>query len=77
LISVLRCPENHQPLTLAEPDTLHQLNQRIAKQQLSNRGGSLIEAEIEAGLIREDHKCLYPVINGFPVMLLDEAIDLA
>lgn len=76
LITILRCPENHQPLTWAEPDTLLELNQRIAANQLSNRGGTPVEAEIEAGLVREDSKRLYPVIDGFPIMLVDEAIDL-
>ncbi len=77
LINILRCPENHQSLALAEPDTILELNQRIAANQLSNHGGSRVEAVIEAGLVREDRKRLYPVIDGFPVMLVDEAIDLA
>ena len=77
LIKILRCPENHQSLSMAEPDTLLELNQRIAANQLKNHGGTLVEAVIEAGLVREDRKRLYPVIDGFPVMLVDEAIDMA
>jgi len=76
LITILRCPDNHQPLALAEPDTLVELNKRIAQNQISNRGGTLVEAEIEAGLVREDRQRLYPIIDGFPVMLIDESIDL-
>ncbi len=77
LITALRCPENHQALALAAPDTLLALNKRITAKQINNRAGTLVEAEIEAGLVREDLKRLYPVIDGFPVMLVDEAIDLA
>ncbi len=76
LIAVLRCPESHQPLAQAKANTLLELNQRISSSQISNRGGELIKTEIEAGLVREDGKRLYPIIDGFPVMLADEAIDL-
>lgn len=76
LVAILRCPENHQSLALADPDTLLELNKNIAQNQVSNRGGTIVESEIEAGLIREDGKRLYPVREGFPIMLLDEAIDL-
>ncbi len=77
LLAILRCPENHQTLSPADADTLLGLNNKIVLNQLSNRGGALVETEIEAGLIREDRKRLYPVRGGFPIMLLDEAIDLA
>jgi uncharacterized protein YbaR (Trm112 family) len=76
LVALLRCPENHQGLALADPDTLLELNKNIARNQVSNRGGAIVESEIEAGLIRADGKRLYPVREGFPIMLLDEAIDL-
>jgi len=76
LVTILRCPENHQPLTQADPDTLLELNKNIARKQISNRGGAIVEAEIEAGLIREDRQRLYPIRDGFPIMLVDEAIDL-
>lgn len=76
MIALLRCPENHQNLVLADPETLLKLNKSIARKQLSNRCGKLIEDQIEAGLVREDRQLLYPVKKGFPVMLLDEAIDL-
>ena len=76
LVAILRCPENHQPLVLADPDTLLELNKKIALNQVSNRGGAIVETEIEAGLIREDRQRLYPVREGFPIMLVDEAIDL-
>jgi len=77
LVAILRCPENHQPLVLADSDTLLELNKKIALNQVSNRGGAVVETAIEAGLIRTDRQRLYPVRQGFPIMLVDEAIDLA
>ena len=76
LIALLRCPETHQALSPADPDTLKKVNEGIASQQLSNHGGELLDTEIEEGLMREDGKRLYPIRDGFPVMLIDESIDL-
>ena len=33
-------------------------------------------ASLSEGLVREDGKILYPVDDGIPVMLIDEAIAL-
>lgn len=76
LIALLRCPETHQSLALADAGTLLNLNQRIATSSVNNCGGNPVEAEIEAGLIREDQLRLYPIKDGFPLMLIEEAIDL-
>ncbi|MCF6312755.1 MAG: hypothetical protein L3J39_09920 [Verrucomicrobiales bacterium] len=76
LISILRCPQNQQSLILADDDLLTKLNQSIAQQQLTNHHGDLIDSPLEAGLLTTDQQRLYPIKDGFPVMLIDEAIDL-
>ena len=35
-----------------------------------------MKEQIEAGLVREDGRILYPVRDDIPVMLIDEAIPL-
>jgi uncharacterized protein YbaR (Trm112 family) len=43
---------------------------------MKTRGGSAVAESIEAGLVREDGRILYPVRDGIPVMLIDEAFPL-
>lgn len=76
LIHILRCPQSQQSLALAGDDLIAKLNQATSQQQLSNHHGDLIEAPLEAGLITTDGTRLYPIKDGFPVMLIDEAISI-
>ena len=76
LVEILACPEDKSPVTLAPPDLVALVNRAIAAGQLKNRAGASIGEPIEAGLVREDGKWLYPVREEIPVMLMDEAIAL-
>ncbi len=44
--------------------------------KITNRGGKIVENPLDGGLIREDKKFLYPIDDGIPIMLIDEAISL-
>ena len=74
LLEILVCPETKEPVRLADDVLLARLNRAIAENQLSTRGGELVKEQIEAGLVREDGRILYPVRDDIPVMLIDEAI---
>jgi uncharacterized protein len=76
LLQILRCPETHQALELADPELLAQLNSRIQSGQLTNRSGQPVTQTIDAGLIRADRHCLFPIRDDIPVLLTDEAIPL-
>jgi uncharacterized protein YbaR (Trm112 family) len=76
LIKILVCPEKHTPLAKADVELVARLNQRIAAGELKNRAGQPVRRPLESGLVREDGRLLYPVLDGIPVMLLDEAIPL-
>ena len=73
---MLVCPETHQPLHEAEPALLDQLNALIRAEELRNRSGDLITESLPEGLIREDRQLLFPVVDGIPKMIVDEAIAL-
>ena len=72
----LRCPETHQGLRLAETGTIAKLNGSIASGSLQNRGGRTVKEPFDAALVREDGRCLYPVRQNVPVLLIDESIPL-
>jgi uncharacterized protein YbaR (Trm112 family) len=76
LVKILCCPETHQPLTMADAALVQQLNERIEDGQLSNRADLPVKEKIDAGLVRDDRKYLYPIRQEIPIMLIDEAIPL-
>jgi len=76
LLDILVCPETHQPVKQADQDVLDRVNERIKAGALKNHQGDPVKQPIEAGLVREDGKCLYVVEDGIPNMLIDERIDL-
>ena len=77
LLEILACPENKTPVHVAEDSIIKKINERIEKKNISNRGGKVIETPIDGGLICEDGAFLYPIDDGIPIMLIDEAIPLS
>jgi len=76
LLEVLCCPETHQSVQPAQEDLLAQLNSRIKAGAVKNHQGDAVSKPVEAGLVREDGKCLYVIEDDIPNMLIDERIDL-
>lgn len=76
LLAILCCPETHQGLTLAEPALVDAINQQIAAGTMRNRSGQPVKEKLDGGLVRADRQWLYPVRQGIPVMLIDEALPL-
>jgi uncharacterized protein YbaR (Trm112 family) len=76
LLAVLVCPETHMALRAADPALVGRLNRLAAEGRLKNRRGDLLANPVEAGLLREDGKLFFPIVDGIPVMLLDEAIPV-
>lgn len=76
LLATLVCPETRTRLHLADEALVARLNRERAAGSLKNRAGRVVEEPLGGGLIREDGKFLYPIIDGIPVMLIDESIPL-
>ena len=74
LLNILCCPETHQKIALADAALLQRVNDQIAQNKLTNRAGKPVKEKLEEALVRKDGKVLYPVRQGVPVMLIDEAI---
>ena len=76
LLDILACPETKDPVGLAEQSLVDELNGRIERGEVTNRGGAKVEKPMDGGLVREDGKYLYPIEDEIPIMLIDEAIPL-
>jgi len=76
LVNDLCCPETKQRVKLADPGVISTMNARIAAGQARNRAGQTITEKIDAGLLRDDGKFLYPIRHDIPIMLIDEALPV-
>jgi uncharacterized protein YbaR (Trm112 family) len=74
LLEILCCPETKQPVSMLEGVPIDRVNAAIAAGKVKTRGGKTVEEKIDAGLLREDRKYLYPIRESIPIMLEDEAI---
>ena len=77
LLDILCCPTTKQPLALLNRGELAALNAAIATGRLARADGSLQAEPIGEGLITRDHKTIYRIDDGIPVLLADEAIATA
>jgi uncharacterized protein YbaR (Trm112 family) len=76
LLEWLACPDSRQPLAEAGADLLARVNERVRRSEAKTVAGKRVEREVEAGLVRQDGKVLYPIVDGIPVLLVDEGIAL-
>jgi uncharacterized protein len=76
LLKILVCPQNHMPLAEADAGLVTRLNAAIREERIKNRAGQLLTKPVDGGLVRSDRMVLYPVLDGIPVLLADEAISL-
>ena len=77
LLDILCCPETKQDIALVDDSVIKKINSSIKAGSLKNRGGETIKEPIDAGLLREDRKYLYPIREDIPIMLIDEGIPFA
>ena len=77
LLDILCCPETRGKLKMAEEGLLSTLNGAIAAGTVKNAGGEKVAETLAEALLAIDGKRGYPICEGIPVLLADEAILLS
>ena len=77
LLAILVCPRDHSPLSVAGDQMVARVNRAIAAGRIKNQAGRPVEQPIAGGLLRADRHSLYPIHDGIPLLVPDEAISVA
>ena len=74
LLDILVCPATRQPLSLLDNAGLDAVNRAIDAGTVRRDDGTAQAAPLREALVTRDHKRLYRVDDGIPVLLVEEAI---
>ncbi len=75
-LSMLRCPRTGGELRVAGADQLAAINESVRKGEFKNAAGRKLATAMEGALVSACGSWLYPVYEGIPVLLVEEALEL-
>lgn len=76
LLELIVCPDSREKLRIADAEVIDKVNAAIRVGKARSRSGQVVEAPLDAGLIRADGRVLYPVYNDIPNLLPGDGIPL-
>jgi len=76
VLAMLCCPADQSALALASESVVNEVNQAIRHRLIRNRAGRVLEQQLDGGLVALGGDVMYPIIDGIPVLVRDEAIEL-
>ena len=77
LLDILACPATRQPLAVLDRGGLDALNRAIEAGTVRRDDESLQSEPLREALVTRDHKRVYRIDDGIPVLLAEEAIATA
>jgi uncharacterized protein YbaR (Trm112 family) len=74
--NIVVCPITKEKLQLAPEEIVRNLNSKIEKKIIKNRGGTPLSYKLGKALVNKSRTLLYPVVSEIPLLLPDNAIEL-
>ena len=74
LLDILCCPVSKTPVRLLTRHQLDALNAAISAGSVDTVAGVAVRGQVVEALITTDHKVIYRIEDGIPVMLPEEGI---
>jgi uncharacterized protein YbaR (Trm112 family) len=76
LLDIICCPVTRSSLELLPEQELLTLNELISAKRIKNREDAVVDGPLAEALVTRSGKLIYPVRDGIPVLLEDQAMPL-